>query len=267
MQIHELPDVTAIGSGGYFATDDGSQTTKIDYDALAKAIIEQYSASTLAGSAQSVKSALDGIKADSVLTRGASETVTASTNVNDYVTPGTYFFNSGTKAVNAPANSGYFRLVVTTPIGVLGGTNRVRYQEAVTSDGRVFTRRLNSSDGGQAWVAQDWAETPTRAEIDALSTNLAGLKIVGKTLAAGGSVTFTSTTVAHYVVFVCGAGGQRCAVVVRGASTTGYTIISDANGTSNITVSASGRDLTITSADTASAEAGAYAVVFSGTVS
>lgn len=170
MQIHELPDVTAIGSGGYFATDNGSQTTKIDYDALAKAIIEQYSASTLAGSAQSVKAALDGIKADSVLTRGASETVTASTDVNNYVTPGTYFFNSGTKALNAPNNSGYFRLEVVAPNGSLTGTNRFRYQEAVTSEGRVFTRRLSSSDGGQAWVAQDWAETPTTTEITTLTS-------------------------------------------------------------------------------------------------
>lgn len=171
MQIHELPTISGSPSGGYFATDNGTQTTKIDYTALAQAIIEQYNASTLAGSAQSVKAALDGVMADSVLTRGASETVTASTNINDYTTPGTYFFNSSTKAVNAPGNSGYFRLVVTAPAGVVGGTNRVRYQEAVTTEGKVYTRRLNSSDGGQAWVAQAWAETPTRAEVDAIASN------------------------------------------------------------------------------------------------
>ena len=368
MQIHELPDVTAIGSGGYFATDDGSQTTKIDYDALAKAIIEQYSASTLAGSAQSVKAALDGInnketwytipaantQADmlaavdgwldatgashlsgylnggrattfglpvatscyldmysnsanfrGIVAHSASTTnqatfvllkengewnttwiriasndansmhfgtegnlwsssarLTASTDINQILT-GEWFWSDATNrpSTNIPDNN-----AVRGRLWALdaGGGSYYCAQICYTSSFKWFVRYCTSRS---SFTWTEWRQLPTRAEVDALSTNLAGLKIVGKTLAVGGSVTFTSTTVAHYVVFVCGAGGQRCAVVVRGASATGYTIISDANGTSNITVSASGRDLTITSADTASAEAGVYAVVFSGTVS
>lgn len=105
---------------------------------------------------------------------GTPETVTSSTDVNNYTTPGTFFFNSPTKAANAPANTGYFRLVVTAPTGVLSGTNRVRYQEALTTTGVVYTRLLNSSNGGSTWTAQDWQKLPTRNEISRISWDTLG---------------------------------------------------------------------------------------------
>lgn len=266
MQIHELPTISGSPSGGYFATDNGTQTTKIDYTALAQAIIEQYNASTLAGSAQSVKAALDGLDGDK-LDLKAGTAITSGTDVNTLQTPGTYFCSSASIAAslsNIPtqATSVGWRLDVAR-----NGYNTDNYlTQTITgvSSGASFEYVRGMSVQG-TWG--EWQKAPTRAEVDALNSNLAGLKIIPKTLAVGGSVTFTSTTVAHYIIFVCGAGGQRCAVIVRGASVTGYTILSDANGASNLTVSVSGRNLTITSADTASAEAGVYAVVFSGTVS
>ena len=48
-------------SSDYLVLDDGTTVTKIDFNKLAKAIIENYASSTLAGSAQSVKTALDYI--------------------------------------------------------------------------------------------------------------------------------------------------------------------------------------------------------------
>lgn len=48
-------------SSDYFVLDDGTTVTKIDYNKLAKAIIENYAGSTVAGSAQSVKAALDSL--------------------------------------------------------------------------------------------------------------------------------------------------------------------------------------------------------------
>lgn len=50
-------------SSDYLVLDDGTTVTKIDYNKLAKALIESYAGSTLAGSAQSVKAALDALKA------------------------------------------------------------------------------------------------------------------------------------------------------------------------------------------------------------
>lgn len=48
-------------SSDYLVLDDGTTVTKIDYNKLAKAIIENYAGSTVAGSAQSVKAALDSL--------------------------------------------------------------------------------------------------------------------------------------------------------------------------------------------------------------
>ena len=57
-------------SNDYLVLDDGTTVTKIDYNKLAKAIIENYAASTLAGSAQSVKAALDSLNSNCLGIRG-----------------------------------------------------------------------------------------------------------------------------------------------------------------------------------------------------
>lgn len=61
-EIHELTSYSGTPSTGtYLVVDNGTTTTKIDYNALAKAILENYASSTLAGSAQSVQSALNAL--------------------------------------------------------------------------------------------------------------------------------------------------------------------------------------------------------------
>lgn len=110
---------------------------------------------------------VDALSSNVVLSSGAPETVTASTDIDDYIIPGTYFFNSSTKAAHAPANSGYFRLLVTAPTGDLGGTNRVRYQEAITSVGVAYTRVLRSSNAGSTWTAESW-ETQNKMTINGI---------------------------------------------------------------------------------------------------
>lgn len=58
MQIHELATLgQAPATGTYVAVDTGTATRKLDYTTLAQAVVEQYSGSTLAGSAQSIQAA------------------------------------------------------------------------------------------------------------------------------------------------------------------------------------------------------------------
>lgn len=62
MQIHELAALSGNpASGNVLAIDTGTVTRKINYTALAKAIVEQYNGSTLAGSAQTVQAAIDAL--------------------------------------------------------------------------------------------------------------------------------------------------------------------------------------------------------------
>lgn len=57
--VYGLPAKTASNVAGSLIGSTGSETFKIDYNELAKAIIENYNSSTLGNSAQSVKSAID----------------------------------------------------------------------------------------------------------------------------------------------------------------------------------------------------------------
>lgn len=176
MQIHELPDVTAIGSGGYFATDNGSQTTKIDYDALAKAIIEQYSASTLAGVAQSVKAAVDGLDGNK-LDLKAGTAIVKDTDVNTIQTPGTYFCSSASTAAslsNIPsqATAVGFRLDVAR-----NGYNVDNYltQTLVGIRYGLSFEYVRGMSVQGTWG--EWQKTPTREEVDALNSNFGGMRM------------------------------------------------------------------------------------------
>ena len=61
--ISDLPALTPA-AGTVLYAENSSQSGKIDYATLAQAIIENYASSTLAGSAQSVKSALDSLNSN-----------------------------------------------------------------------------------------------------------------------------------------------------------------------------------------------------------
>ena len=82
MEIHDLQErQSTMDTGVYLPVDDGDITQKIDYPKLARAIIEQYTASSLGGSYRSVKSALDTIKTsvdDAVKTSDVANNVTTT---------------------------------------------------------------------------------------------------------------------------------------------------------------------------------------------
>lgn len=88
MRIFNLTKKTGnLSSNDFFGVDNGSTVNKIDYNALAKTIIEQYTGSSLAGSAQSVKAALDSLNSKTkevAIPSGGSKTLT-STSYTPYI--------------------------------------------------------------------------------------------------------------------------------------------------------------------------------------
>lgn len=171
MQIHELPDVTAIGSGGYFATDNGSQTTKIDYDALAKAIIEQYSASTLAGSAQSVKAALDGVKTDLNVVYGANSIKTLAA-ADDLLTLDVGMYRvANVLPLNAPSTTYKYGYATKQKRGTEGYT----YYEFIVGNasGNDFKRYYGWQYSDSA-TSIDWIEMAPQSAVDVLNGKNAG---------------------------------------------------------------------------------------------
>jgi hypothetical protein len=72
-EIYEknLSNASGIGSGDYLRTvNSNNESEKIDYTLLAKAIIEQWAGSSLAGSAQSVKSAINTLNSKNIYAGG-----------------------------------------------------------------------------------------------------------------------------------------------------------------------------------------------------
>ena len=178
MQIHELPTISGSPSGGYFATDNGTQTTKIDYTALAQAIIEQYNASTLAGSAQSVKAALDGLVQKSLPTEIAPRTTIASNDdLNTYTTAGIYKCASATIAAslsNCPVSNVGFNLDVVQLYNTAFAYQRITASTGTGATAAVeaYERFINVRDS----MYGTWKKLPTRAEVDALTpTEITGI--------------------------------------------------------------------------------------------
>ena len=156
--ISDLSSATQIKSGDVLPMDRGSSTLKIDYNVLAKCIIEQYSGSSLGGTAQSVKNALDTIQTDHFdLKRGTL--ISKGTDLNSLTAVGTYYCPSSSNAEsysNCPITNRGFKMVVmetcyTAPSYV------VQTIYSVMSSGAngytvEYTRTYGSSSGWTPWV-------------------------------------------------------------------------------------------------------------------
>ena len=103
---------------------------------VAKKIIENYTGSSLAGSSQSVKSALDALNSK-LFTREWR----ANADLNTFTDAGVYWISQG--ATNAPPINWY-------PVVVLSRTDTIR-QIAISGGNAVYTRAFQSSSW-TAWV-------------------------------------------------------------------------------------------------------------------
>lgn len=171
MQIHELPTISGSPSGGYFATDNGTQTTKIDYTALAQAIIEQYNASTLAGSAQSVQAALDGIKTDLNVVYGANSIKTLAAT-DDLLTLDVGMYRvENVLPLNAPSTTYKYGYATKQHRGASGYT----YYEFIVGNGNGNNfKRYYGWQYSNSATSIDWIEMAPQSAVDALNSKNAG---------------------------------------------------------------------------------------------
>ena len=171
-KLSALTKKTSIASTDQLVMVDGAAspvvTKRIDYNVLAKAIIEQYASSSLAGANQSVKTAIDALNSKSYW---LSNTGTSSSgDLNDFVETGTYYFNvQGTTAEHFPVvDSG--KLIVELRIDSYKYKKQTFYP--ANGNGVVYTRNYN--DG----VFTEWATGSNKltlmsdvSNISASSTN------------------------------------------------------------------------------------------------
>lgn len=158
--------------------DRNGTTFKIDYNILAKAIIEEYAGSTLNGTAQSVKSMLDKFVGTSI-GRG--------TDLNNLTVPGFYYCASSTIAgslANCPVTSANFTLIVMNK-----GTESIRNQLLISGAitiSRIFTRTRTSS----AWSA--WKSFASMEnDFQPLQEQVGALRYLDFSIAKSSTATFT----------------------------------------------------------------------------
>lgn len=134
---------------------------------IADWLLNKFNGLSLAGSQQTVKSALDSLNSNLMHADRGTIAITSGQNLNDFVTVGTYYCSSATVAaslVNCPlANSG-FKLVVEA----VGYPDRFFVQtiyvhSAVNAE--MIYKRAQSSPTERTWY--EWQMMPTRAEMDA----------------------------------------------------------------------------------------------------
>ena len=110
MRIFNLSNKSgSLTSSDKFVLDNGTNVMKIDYNALAKAIIEQYTGSTLAGSAQSVKAALDTLNSKSI---SNPQLLTASDDMNTLTASGIYYTINTDAPANGPTSDAYNSVII-----------------------------------------------------------------------------------------------------------------------------------------------------------
>lgn len=107
-----LTAASSIASGDFLRmVTGGGASRKIDYSKLAKAIVEEYNGSTIAGSAQTLKVALDSLNSNAIIQRSLSDA--GITDLNNIQVTSVYSVTNSVP-VNAPVASGTYAGYVWT---------------------------------------------------------------------------------------------------------------------------------------------------------
>jgi len=220
IQIHELATKSGnLSSSDYFVTDNGTVTAKIDYTKLAKAIVEQYNGSTLAGSAQTLQSALNGLNTntENMYTKVGTVIASDGEDLNTYWTMGKYYCQSSARAQtlqNCPTNADFSLYVIRRTTS--GATQLIE-----DNVGELYIRYSNTSGSTTAW--QPWRSI---TKSDALEASFANygcknlLPSTSKTVTkngvtatrnADGSITVngTATAIADFYVNTTASGDNQ----------------------------------------------------------
>lgn len=213
MEIHSLQELDqALRNGMVLAIDDGTVTSKVDVTTIEKHAIETYVGSTLAGSAQSVKSALDGLNSDAWMLRGGTR-IPVNSDLNTYFTPGNYGVAS---SADARTMSG---LPFETGSGSIYAFN-LKVENAALNDSNARRQILQYFNDRQRWIRYGtvntstwsaWEREPSRAEVDALNSNTIGSRnAYTATSSSTGQFEALCAIDGTYSIYVTDANGNYC---------------------------------------------------------
>ncbi len=191
-----LTVVNSIGDSDFVrAVTSAGASRKLSVSNLAKHIVETYTGSTIAGSAQSVKSAVDAVKtlANNALDRVSSAYLPAGTNIDtSSIETGVYVYERVASGRNV---QGTFPVSDTygTIFHINGSSTNIAMQ-IIRSNGSAATTNTVYQRFKVSGTWGEWIMIPTRAEVDALpqKTSFSIRTVTWNYTAAGNSSAYTN---------------------------------------------------------------------------
>lgn len=158
--LNELTVQNSITTGEKFIVAGASSEVQVDYSTLAKAIIEQWTGSSLGGSNRSLKAILDEINGNyAPFKPTAQTTISNNTDLNTLTTVGIYKCTSqasATSLTNCPTTSP-FRMNVYALGEKDSGTYAYVIQEITPYNSTlIYWRRCATGATADVWTYGDW---------------------------------------------------------------------------------------------------------------
>lgn len=170
--ISNLTPKTSPAAADLLAIEDTEATKKIDYNALADAILNKITSKTysVAGSTQTLISAIDALNSN-LYNANLGTVINNNNDLDTYTEPGTYYCDSASKAAtlaHCPVNtSGFKLLVIRTGYENANLIQIIEVPIGLNDGGSTYRRMGNPS----AWG--NWVKSPTRYDIDTLNNSKA----------------------------------------------------------------------------------------------
>ena len=160
--IGQLTAKTTPASTDVFALEDTEDTKKINYDALADAILNKITSKnyTVAGSSQTLINAINTLNNNSFIKRGS---VDVNTDINTVIVPGMYQL-AGQYVHSPSSGSLYGSLYVYASVDANYAYITQLFVSVINGDSFIRT----SNDKGSTWIG--WVKQPTRTEVDTLNS-------------------------------------------------------------------------------------------------
>lgn len=177
--INTATALSTITSGDkVFVSDEGTSLRKADIAAIAKYIVENYAGSTVAGTAQSIKTVLDAHESTKYgLDTANAINIPENADFNTYTTPGNYYVPSATISGTISNYPPHPAAAGTLRVEGVSGTGRKQYFKPWNS-ARSYQRSYYNN-AWTLWFSDDtvmqYYITSTMGGFDGLDSKLANM--------------------------------------------------------------------------------------------
>ena len=187
--LGQLTAKSAPATGDILVLEDSEDTKKIDYDALANAILNKLTTKTytVAGRTNTLIAAIDALNSNMTNQIQSMERLDSRNLLTDTISPGYYYVIGATGIPTGASSNGYLRVYGRkSDLSILKVMEYRPYNSTNTY--------VSMKKGSESWSG--WEKLPTRAEMDALNSKEA-FNITASTGTWPSEITLQDTSYAY----------------------------------------------------------------------